>query len=340
MSLKPTLYSVLDQAPIRSDVGAGAAIREMPQLARHVEALGYHRYWIAEHHAFGGLASTAPEALIGHVASLTDRIRVGSGATLLPNHRAIHVAEVFRTLEALYPGRIDLGIGRAQGARHEQTVQALHRGEKSEHATGYSDQIDELLAFGGVRPLPVDHPMHDVRAGPDDVPLPPVYLLGSSPDSAGLAAALGLGYGFAAYTRPDKLVEAMLRYRREFTPSEQFAEPHSILGVRVIVGETDEHAQDLALPSRLMLVQALTTGPRPLVSVQEAKNHAWSEAERAAEAELSASVDVIGAPETVSRRLAGLVDQTEADEVIVTTNAFAQSDRFASFTRLAELLGL
>jgi len=214
-----TAFSVLDQAPTRADTSPAQSIRDVLGLARYAEELGYRRFWIAEHHAMGGVASTAPEILIGQVAAITDKLRVGSGGMLLPNHRPVHVAEQFLTLAALHPGRIDLGIGRSEGATDDATVRAFQRSSDNGHGAGFDIQLDELLAFGGVRELSVDHPLAGVRAGPPGVALPPVFLLGSSPNSALTAAARGLGYGFAAYTNPDAAGPALRLYRERFRPA-------------------------------------------------------------------------------------------------------------------------
>src|SRR5689334_10612774 len=172
--------SVLDQAPRRAGGRSVHALGDALTLARHVEGLGFHRYWIAEHHAFAAISVAAPEILIAHIAAHTRHVRVGSGGVLLPNRRPLHVAEQFCTLEGLHPGRIDLGIGRSEGTVDEATVAALGRPEETGHGAGYDRQLDELLAFGGVRPLPADDPLAGVRAVPVDIPLPPITLLGST----------------------------------------------------------------------------------------------------------------------------------------------------------------
>ncbi|MGO9753630.1 MAG: MsnO8 family LLM class oxidoreductase [Solirubrobacteraceae bacterium] len=258
-----TAFSVLDQAPIRAGTPAAQSIRDALKLAEHLDLLGYQRFWVAEHHAIGGVASTAPEVLIGHIAGVTEHLRVGSGGILLPNHRPLHVAEQFLTLEALHSGRIDLGIGRSEGATHEVTVRAFMRPGDNDRGAGFDAQLDELLAFGGVRPLPAGHPLAEVRAGPAGVPLPPVFVLGSTARSAETAARKGLGYGFAAYTNPDSAAAALRLYRERFVPARLGGRPHAILGLKVIVGERDEHGDALALPWHLALVQHRAGKPTP-----------------------------------------------------------------------------
>jgi luciferase family oxidoreductase group 1 len=335
-----TAFSVLDQAPTRALDTPGEAIRSSITLARHVDALGYKRFWVAEHHAMGGVASSAPEVLIGHVASATRYLRVGSGAILLPNHRPLHVAEQFRTLEALHPGRIDLGIGRSEGAIDEATVLAFRRPGDTEHGAGYDDQLDELLSFGGVRPLPPEHPLAAVRAVPTDVPLPPVFLLGSTSNSAATAARKGLGYGFAAYTNPETVADALRHYRRQFVPARPGDRPYAILGLKIVVGEDDEHARALALPWHLALVQNRAGNPSPLMTVEAALRHRLTEAELQAEAGVDRRADVVGDIEHARTRIERLVAESQADEVIATTNTYDPAQRRASYARLAAAVGL
>lgn len=338
--LERTAFSVLEQAPATADAGPAQAVRDALGLARHVEALGYRRMWVAEHHAMGGVASSAPEILIGHIAAATEHLRVGSGGVLLPNHRPLHVAEQFLMLAALHPGRIDLGIGRSEGATDPAIVRAFMRPEDNDHGAGFDQQLDELLAFGGARALPAEHPLAAVRAGPRDASLPPVFLLGSSPRSAVTAAARGLGYGFAAYTNPDAAADALRLYRDRFVPRRPGDRPHAILGLKVMVGEDDEHARALALPWHLALVRHRAGHPGPLMTVTQAQAHVWTADERAAEHKVDTRADVVGGPDRAAELLADHVERSLADEVIVTTNTPATADRWASYARLAELVGL
>jgi luciferase family oxidoreductase group 1 len=335
-----TLYSVLEQAPVRAGTPGGQSIRDALTFAQHIDGLGFTRLWIAEHHSMGGVASSAPEVLIGQVAAATDHLRIGSGAMLLPNHRPLHVAEQFLMLEALHPGRIDLGIGRSEGATDEAIVRAFGRPQDTGHGAGFDDQLDQLLAFGGVTALPAGHPLAGVRAGPPDVTLPPVYLLGSSPNSAETAARRGLGYGFAAYSNPDLAADALLLYRERFRPAREGDRPHAILGLKVVVGADDEHARALALPWHLAMVRHRAGHPGPMMSVEQALEHRWTDAERKAEPKVRTDADVVGGPETARRLLAEHVARSQADETIVTTNTFSFADRLASFHGLAAALGL
>jgi luciferase family oxidoreductase group 1 len=335
-----TALSVLDQAPARSGVPAAQSIRDVVPLARHVDALGYTRFWIAEHHSMGGVASSAPEVLIGQVAAVTEGLRVGSGGMLLPNHRPLHVAEQFRTLAALFPDRIDLGVGRSEGATDDAVVRAFARSSDLDHGGGFDEQLDELLSFAGVAALPEQHPLAGVRAGPAGASFPPVFLLGSSLRSAQTAARRGLGYGFAAYTNPDVAAEALQLYRARFVPAQPGARPHAILGLKVMVGEGDEHARALALPGHLAMVRHRAGSPGPLMSVDDALAYRMTSAERDAEDQVDVRADVIGGPDRVRALLDDHVAQSGADEIIVTSNTFSVSDRLASYTRLADLVGL
>lgn len=335
-----TAYSVLEQAPIREGVEPAQSIREALVLARHVERLGYRRFWVAEHHAIGGVASTAPEVLIGHIATGTERIRVGSGGMLLPNHRPLHVAEQFLMLSSLYPGRIDLGIGRSEGTLDDAIVLALGRPSDTGHGAGYEEQLDQLLAFAGLAPLPDGDPLAGVRAGPQGVPFPPVFMLGSSLDSARTAARRGLRYAFAAYSNPDIAHEALRLYRSEFEPAHAGDRPYAILGLKVVVGEDDEHARALALPWYISWVRGRAGRSGPLIPVEQALSYRFSEAEQAAQVKVRTDADVVGGPELVAELLARHVERSGADEIIATTNTFAIEDRLASYERLAELTGL
>lgn len=335
------LLSVLDQAPTREGGAPGHSIREAIELAEHADALGFHRFWVAEHHAMGSVAVSAPEVLLGLIGARTRRIRIGSGGMLLPNHRPIHVAEQFRCLEALHPGRVDLGIGRSEGALDPATVLAFGRPGDNAHGAGFEQQLDQLLAFGGVAPLPEDDPLAGARAAPTDVPLPPVFLLGSSRNSAQTAARKGLGYGFAAHTNPPEAATALREYREAFAGARPDDRPHAILALKVMVGEDDAHAAALAAPSHLSQVQARLGSRRPLMPVEEALAHAWTEEERAVEASHGdTSADVVGGPETARARIEDLVAASGADEVVAITNTYSFDERRAALARLAALFDL
>lgn len=335
------LFSVLDQAPARQGGAPGEAVRNAIALAEAVDPLGFHRFWVAEHHAIGSVSISAPEVVLALIADRTRHLRVGSGGVLLPNHRPIHVAEQFRVLEALHPGRIDLGIGRSEGALDETIVKAFARPADNAHGAGFEAQLDELLAFGDVVPLPPEHPLAGARATPTDVPLPPVFLLGSSENSAETAARKGLGYGFAAHTNTQAAAPALRRYREAFVPRNPGDRPHALLAIKVMTGEDDEHARALEAPSHLGLVRARVGIHEPLQTVEDALAHEWSAAElAAAERHVDTRADVIGGPETVRARIEQLAEETLADEIIVITNTTDPVERRAAHARFARALGL
>jgi luciferase family oxidoreductase group 1 len=332
--------SVLDQAPRRTGGAPGHALGDSLTLARHVDGLGYHRFWVAEHHAFAAVSIAAPEVMIGHIASQTMNLRVGSGGVLLPNRRPLHVAEQFCTLEALHPGRIDLGIGRSEGAVDPATVEALGRPDDTAHGPGYDRQLDELLSFGGVRPLPADDPLATVRAVPTDIRLPPVTLLGSTASSAETAAKRGFAYAFASHTNPDGAAPALLSYRESFAPAREGDEPYAMLAIKVTVGEDDAHAEALAAPWHLAMVRQRAGFGAPLMTVEEALAHVWTDEEKRAEEKVDVRADAVGGPERVRSRLDEMAAAAQADAVFAITNTFDLEDRLASYDRLAEVMRL
>jgi luciferase family oxidoreductase group 1 len=268
--------SVLDLVPVRSSSTTGDALREAVELARFVERLGYTRYWFAEHHGMASIASSAPEILIEHIASATSRIRVGSGGIMLPNHTPLRVAEVFHTLEALHPGRIDLGMGRAPGT-DPMTSRALRPFDGEQ----FPEQVRELLALSR-RSFPAEHPFASVRVVPGDVRLPPIWVLASSGATAAFAGSLGLGYAFARHFSPNPPGPAIQAYRDGFTPSEEFPTPHVIVGVSVVCAATDQEADYLAASTDLAWVRLHRREfSLPLPSPEEARRYEYSSQERA-----------------------------------------------------------
>lgn len=325
--------SVLDLAPIPSGTPASEALRRTTDLAQLADRFGYTRYWFAEHHSMPSIASSSPEILIGRIAAVTERIRVGSGGIMLPNHVPLKVAEVFHTLEALFPGRIDLGVGRAPGT-DPITVRAL-RASDGEH---FSASLAELLAFSRGE-FPQGHPFASVRVMPDDVDLPPIWLLGSSGASAQLAGSLGMGYSFARHFSPTSPVPAMKAYRESFQPSEQFKAPHTILAVGVVCAETDERADYLAATMDLTWVRLRNGTPGPLVSPEEALAYPYTPIERAT-AQSYRSLHFIGTPERVRSGIETLVEETQADEVMVSSMIYDHAARLRSYELLAEVFEL
>src|ERR1041384_2977660 len=232
--------SILDLVPVRSGATAADAMHEAVDLARMAERLGYTRYWFAEHHGMAGIGSSAPEILIAHIAAATERIHVGSGGIMLPNHAPLRIAEVVHTLEALHPGRIDLGIGRAPG-----TDPATSRALRPFDAEQFPQQVEELIALSS-RSYPAGHAFGSIRVVPHDVSLPPIWILASSGATAAFAGANGFGYGFARHFSPSPPGPPIRAYRDAFRPSQQFPQPHVILGVAVVCADTMEEADYLA----------------------------------------------------------------------------------------------
>ncbi|HEX7182881.1 MAG TPA: LLM class flavin-dependent oxidoreductase [Thermoanaerobaculia bacterium] len=325
--------SVLDLAPVASGSTASEALRATVDLARLAERLGYTRYWFAEHHNIPSVASSSPEVLIGHVASATERIRVGSGGIMLPNHAPLRVAEAFHTLEALHPGRIDLGIGRAPGT-DQATLQALRPFD----AEQFPAQLAELLALSR-GDIPEDHPFRSVRVVPDDVELPPIWLLGSSGASARLAGTLGLGYSFARHFSPTPPAPAIRAYRESFQPSAQLREPHAILAVSVVCAETDERAEHLAWTLDLAWVRLQSGRLGPLPSPEEAMSYPYTPQERAV-ADHYRALHFIGNPIKVRAQIETLVEETGVDEVMVATTVHSHEERLRSYELLAQAFGL
>ncbi|WP_106178427.1 LLM class flavin-dependent oxidoreductase [Prauserella shujinwangii] len=329
-SLTDVPLSVLDLAPVSSGSDAATALRNTVDLARHADRLGYHRYWLAEHHNMPGIASSATAVLIGHVATATERIRVGSGGVMLPNHAPLVVAEQFGTLEAFHPGRIDLGIGRAPGT-DPRTAHAL-RGSAGLGAEDFPQRLAELIAY--FEP----DPDRAVNAYPAQGLRPPVWLLGSSGYSAQLAGMLGLPFSFAHHFAAENTVPAVRLYRESFRPSAVLDEPYVLLGAAVICAEDDERARWLAGPSALSFLSLRKGRPIPLPSPEEAAEYPYTDLDRAFVEERLAS-SIVGSPETVRKGLDALLADTDADEIMVTTMVHGHADRVRSCELVAELAG-
>ena len=329
--------SVLDLSPVPSGSDAARALGNTLDLARLADGLGYERYWLAEHHNLPSVASPAPEVMIGHVAMQTSRIRVGAGGIMLPNHAPLKVAETFKVLEALHPGRIDLGIGRAPGT-DPVTATALRGPRGSTGAEDFAEQFGELLAFSGGG-FPEDHPFRSVSAAPEGVELPPIWLLGSSGFSARAAGEMGLGYAFASHFSPVDPAPLLGAYRESFGPSDGFAEPHAILAASVVCADTDEKAEELASSMGLAWVRLRTGRPGPLPSPEEALAYPYTPGERRL-LESYRSMQIVGGVPAVRRRLENLAERTSADEIMVTTMVHDHEERLRSYERLAEAFGL
>jgi luciferase family oxidoreductase group 1 len=323
-------YSLLDLAPIIEGGDAALAFRNMLDLARHAEGRGYHRYWLAEHHNLPGIASAATSIVIAHVAGGTKRIRVGAGGIMLPNHAPLVIAEQFGTLDALYPGRIDLGLGRAPGS-DQLTARALRR-----HLGGSSDTFPEdvLELQSYFAPAVPDQALQAVPGAGANISL---YLLGSSDFSARLAAELGLPFAFASHFAPEYLEVALALYRRHFKASAALGSPHAMIGVGIFAAETDAEAHRLSTSSQLQFLSMLRGRPGKLPPPVESMEGLWSPAEQAAVRQRTRYA-AVGSRETVRRRLEEMLRETAADEIIATAQIYDHAARLRSFEIAAEVL--
>ena len=324
--------SVLDLSPVASGSTAAQALRNTVDLARLADHLGFTRYWIAEHHNMPMIASSAPEIMIGQVAAATSRIRVGSGGVMLPNHAPLMVAERFKVLEALYPGRIDLGLGRAPGT-DPATSYALRRRQGVSEEDDFLDRFNELMLFE-TRGFPPGHPFANVKAMPSDVALPPIFLLGSSDYSAQLAGHIGAVFAFAHHFATFDAAEAMRLYRESFKPSGSHAKPYAILATHVVCADTDEEADRLARTVDLNFVRRANGEYLPLASPEEATAYDYAPVDRARIASNRQRMS-IGSPATVKARLAPLIEATQAQELMVTTMIHDHAARKHSYELLA-----
>ncbi|MGQ0698236.1 MAG: LLM class flavin-dependent oxidoreductase [Panacagrimonas sp.] len=330
--MKPAL-SVLDLVPVSDDTSPSHAVRRTVDLAQLAERLGFSRYWFAEHHSLPSVTCSSPEVLIAHVAASTQRIRVGSGGIMLPNHAPLRIAEAFHTLEALHPGRIDLGIGRAPGSD-----QAASRALRSFGGEQFSSLMSELLYLSMARFSP-GHPLHKVRVMPDDVRLPPIWILGSSGASASAAGASGFGYSFATHFSPEPAAPAIESYRASFRPSENFPEPHAVLAVAVVCASTDIEARELALSMELLWLRISRGEYLPLPSPEEARAYSWSDGELQS-LQRTRGPAIVGSPQTVREKLDAMVRETGANELMIVTNIWSHEARLRSYRLVAEAFGL
>lgn len=324
--------SVLDLCPILSKETPVESLKHVRDLAQFTEGLGYHRYWMAEHHNMEGIGSSAPEVLIAHVASHTKRIRVGSGGIMLPNHATLHMAEAFRTLEALYPGRIDFGIGRAPGSG-SKAAHAL-RSSRSLSADSFPKELENLLSW-----LNDEAPgaFEGVLCVPTRVPMPEIWILGSSDFGAMLAGESGLPYAFAQHFSHLPALEIIRLYREHFTPSKWLDRPKAMLGVHIICADTDEEARELAMSSDLSFALFVQNGRSiPLPSVEEAKAYPfskddWDQVRR------GSMPKFIGSPSTIKKLLAPYVNSGIIDELMILSLIYDQEARKKSYALVKEL---
>ena len=322
-------FSVLDLSPICAGATAADAFRNSADLARHVERWGYKRYWLAEHHNMPGIASAATAVVIAHVAAATKTIRVGSGGVMLPNHAPLVIAEQFGTLESLFPGRIDLGLGRAPGT-DQRTAWALRR-----NMTASDDQfprdVMELQKLLGP-----EEPGQAVRAVPGVGLNVPIWLLGSSLFSAQLAAILGLPFAFASHFAPDLMMQALEIYRGQFQPSERLEKPYAMLGINIFAAETDEEARHLFTSLQQQFVNLRRGHPTPLQPPLESIEGQWTPMEQAG-IDRSLAQALVGSRDTIRPGLEAFLAKTEADELMITAQIYDHQARLHSFEIVAEI---
>ena len=335
MTRKLTL-SVVDQSPVRQGGTAGDALRETIELARATEKLGYQRFWVAEHHNLPGFAGTAPEIMIGQIAARTNTIRVGSGGVMLSHYSALKVAETFRMLESLYPGRIDLGIGRAPGS-DPRTAAALAYPGGVRDISYFPEQVDDVLAYLADEIDPA-HPFAGVHAGPTPATMPEVWLLGSGIDSAHLAAQRGLPFSYAYFfgmgvEHGPTIVES---YRRYFRPSAFLSEPKVNIAVQVLCAETEEEAKRLAASRNLVRLRIVTGRRSGVPPVEEALAYPYTPQERAYLAQFTrANVD--GNPQQVKAKLEAIAELYQTTDLSIVTICYDFAARVRSYELVAEV---
>jgi len=329
--------SILDLSPVSAGHPAAQALHNTLDLARFADSRGFTRYWVAEHHNLPSIASASPDIMIGQIAAITENMRVGSGGVMLPNHAPLMVAERFKLLEALFPGRIDLGLGRAPGT-DPATSYMLRRRQGINEADDFLERYNELMLLE-TRGFPAGHPFHNVQAQPAGVALPPIFLLGSSDYSAQLAGQIGAAFSFAHHFAQFDAAEAMRLYRENFRPSPAHAKPYAILATHVVCADTDAEAEWLAATVDLNFVRRAKGEYQPLASPEDALAYDYAPVDRA---RIRANRErmAVGAPATVLARLESLIASTKADELMVTSMMFDHAARKRSYELLAKAFGL
>jgi len=323
--------SVLDLAMINEGSNASQSFKNSVDLAQHVEKWGFNRYWLAEHHNMSGVASSATSVVIGHIAGATKSIRVGAGGVMLPNHAPLVIAEQFGTLEAMYPNRIDLGLGRAPGS-DRATAHALRRSLQN-GGEDFPQLLEELRNYF------IPNPTGRVRAFPGEGQDIPIWLLGSSGFSAQLAAQLGLPFSFASHFAPAYTMQALQLYHQNFRPSKDLKEPYAMLGINIVAADTDEKAHWLATSLQqqfLSITKGVSTQFKPPIDDIDA---VWSAQEKNSVASLLGSdATIIGSPETVKRKLEFFLNETRANEFIISSGIYNHEDRLRSYEIIADLM--
>lgn len=325
--------SVLDLSFVTTATAPANALANTIDLARQVDTLGYKRFWLAEHHSLASVASSAPDIMIGQIAAQTKNMRVGSGGVMLTNHAPLMVAERFKTLEALFPGRIDLGLGRAPGT-DQVTSFALRRRQDERQGDDFLERLQELFLWE-TRDFPEDHPFNKITVMPSGVSLPPIWLLGSSDYSAQLAGEIGNGYAFASHFSDLDPVVPMLTYRKRFKPSATLDTPYAIIAVAAVIADTNEEAEFLSATYDLNWLRRARGELFPLASPEEASAHPWTDQERAFVAARRQRL-FVGTPQKVKEQLQDLAKSTQADEIMITSSIFDHTKRLHSYKLLAK----
>lgn len=326
------LLSVLDLSPVGVGKAPSQAIRDSVELVKTAEKLGFTRYWVAEHHNMQSIATSAPEVLIAHLAAHTSRIRIGAGGIMLPNHTPLRIVEIFRTLEALHPGRIDLGLGRAPGT-DPLTAAALRREGDAE----VNHLLAEFFAFEKGT-FPDKHPFRTILPMPSDVRIGSIWMLGSTLAGASIAAQLGLPYAFAGHFMMRNAQKAIAHYREHFRPSPYLDKPYAMLAVTTVCGESDEEAERLAAPLKVSIINTRAGKPSPIVSVEEALAYRFTPEEQAIADDFLFGA-VLGGPETIADKLRKVAQENEADELMLSNLVPDLATRRASLERIAEAMG-
>lgn len=323
-------YSVLDLAVVTKGASIAEAIRNSRDLAVHAEEYGYNRFWMAEHHNMENIASSATAVLLGHVAAATKTIRIGSGGVMLPNHSPLVIAEQFGTLATIYPGRIDLGLGRAPGT--DQVTANAIRSDRIQEVQRFPDNVKLLQQY-----LSTDNQNNKVRAIPGEGTNIPIWILGSSTDSAFLAAELGLPYAFASHFAPQQLMPAIRIYRERFKPSDQLAKPYVMPGINIIAADTDEQAEYLSTSMKQMFMGVVTGDRKPMPPPVDDMNQIWDLHEKRAVEQLLYCT-FVGGREKIKKLVTGFLEQTEADEIIMASYVYNHSERLKSHQLFAEVM--
>lgn len=338
--------SILDQSPIRSGGSAAEALANTIDLAKHAEAFGYHRYWLAEHHNTQSFAGSAPEIMIAAVAAATKHMHVGSAGVMLPHYSPLKVAELFRVLETLYPGRIDLGLGRAPGS-DQRTARALQPGPHAYPIDVFPQQIELLLQFledsngrsGAAGGFPEDHPYRGIHATPSGPGMPEPWMLGSGGDGAIYAAQFGMAYCFAHFINQDAGTQPIDAYRQTFRPSSRLSAPHAAIAVNVTVAESEEEAERISAPRNLWVMHLLQNRAGAFPSVEEALNYPYTNEEHVMLRAIRQR-GIVGTPTQVRSRLLAMGDEYGVDDFVILTITHDHADRVKSYALLAEVFGL